>query len=193
MSKNTVFIIDGLPDSGKRTFVKFLRQKLVQVIDISYHDALELVAKKMGWRNIPNDKENYAFLDKLHEVWTGFNNNLIEQVLEQVHSDYSPHTVIIILPKTNADIEELILRLKDNYDVMTVLVYNKRANIDVSLADKIGNYDYDILVNNNKTLEDLKKESNMFIARYVKSFIRLSGSPIRKAGQSKKLTNKKKK
>ena len=190
---NTVFIVDGLQGSGKRTFVQMLKEKLVHVVSVSYEDALRAVAEKMGWRNIPNDKENYAFLGKIHTLWTGFNDKLTDQILERLDADYSKHIVLIIIPKTKSDMEELVRRLEGKCELMSVLVYNKRANTSVSLRDSLVDFDYDILINNNKTLADFKKEVNMFIARYVKSFIRVGDSPIQRSAQSKRITKKNKK
>jgi len=189
---NTIFIVDGLQGSGKKSFISKVREKLLNVYIISYHNNLETIARKMGWRNKPDDLENYIFLRKIHHLWVSFNNELYNSVIKDIEELNSPHITIFILPKTGKDIDKLVEGLKE-HNVKTVLIYNKKVAEVYKDINHINNYNYDIIINNNGSLSDLKKEADIFIGRYVKHFLRMKPSaliPKRPVKSTKRKTKK---
>lgn len=162
-----VVIINGSGGSGKDTIVELFRTYVFNdyiVGNMSTIDKVKSIARTMGWKD-EKDEEGRQFLADLKKAWTDYNNGANEEVLQNIINwEYdeqllNKEVILFIHCREPEAIGWFVDQLKNrNIDVCTVIV--KRENIIefFNEADKsVDNYNYDITILNNNTLEELEK------------------------------------
>jgi len=173
--KERIFIVEGALGSGRKTFIGNITKRLIHTTTIDYDMLLKTPAEKMGWRNIPNNAENYKFLAQIHELWTSFNDKLLLNVISTIEEwSENKDRLIFVIPKFQSDIDKLIISLP-KYQIIRLFVYRKEVSNEFNILTDLNS---DIIINNNGTLNDLVREADMFIGKYAKSFIRLDTRPV---------------
>ncbi len=168
-----VFVINGAPGSGKDTFCEYCENILHPYVKIiSTVDYVKKVASFCGWNGM-KDFKNRKFLSDLKNLLTewddipwkkvkkGMDNFCLE--LEQFGLD-SEKAVLFIHTREPAEIE----RYKKEYNAQTILIRRDEAEQKTfsNHADNdILNYNYDIKINNNNSLEHLKIAAKIFCER----------------------------
>ena len=162
-----IFVINGSGGVGKDTFVQFVsefycRLTNKQVINYSSVDEIKKIAKDIGWTGSKTERDRKFLCD-----------------LKLIVSEYNDLPFAAMRGKVDAfkhirEPEE-IKRAVQEFNAITILV--KRDNIPhitSNLADdRVFNYDYDIVIDNNSTEADLKEVANIFVTDVLQNKIRI--------------------
>lgn len=162
-----VVIINGSGGSGKDTIVELLRTYFFdkyEIENISTIDKVKDIARQMGW-NCEKDESGRQFLAALKDAWTCYNNGANQTVLDKVlkiniDEFRSPKEAIVFIHCREPEaigwfVEKLVAR---NIDVCTMIVKREGIIKFFNEADKsVDNYNYDVTVLNNGTLEGLNR------------------------------------
>lgn len=163
-----IFIINGSGGVGKDLFVKIVKEILDKqsqlfptVINFSSVDKVKEIAKIIGWNGSKNEKDR-KFLSDLKLLTTDYNDMPFESLKAKVH--YFNHSLAQLLFLHIREPQE-IDRAKQEFNAKTVLV--KRDSVEQiisNMADaNVYNYNYDFVIENNGSIEDLKETARKFL------------------------------
>ena len=177
-----VFLINGKPRSGKDTFIEMCREiaGVHYVQALSFVDAPKEIARKCGW-NGQKDPKSRKFLADLTDLLTEYNDYPFQSTLKDVifYRDYykmydveDRSTVFICARETS-----VIDRFKEefgnyNIEALSILVRNNRTeSVEASNradANVLGDgYVYDIIIDNNGSMNELHDEAVKFCEQYI--------------------------
>lgn len=164
--KKYIFVTNGMARSGKDTFATLMNE-FVPTKKYSSIDYIKEIAKLCGW-NGQKDEKSRKFLSDLKVLTTEYNNLPFHKIQEQIINFYSDNNYNILL----IDIREPkeIKRLCDTYgSVKTILIRrNSVKNITSNMADAgVFDYDYDFVIENNGTIDELKNTIRNFIKENI--------------------------
>ena len=156
MSK--VIVINGMGGSGKSTFVALCHEIDPSVIETSTVDFVKEIALQAGWDGV-KDKIGRRFLSDLKDAMERYHDIPNKKVDEFIKSH--PDNIIFV----NAREPHNVKYYQNKYNARAVIVTNPNAaKIQGNHADEnIGNYDYDVVINNSGSLEDLRKTAKWFL------------------------------
>ena len=172
-----IFVINGSGGVGKDTFVQFVsefycRLTNKQVINYSSVDEIKKIAKDIGWTGSKTERDR-KFLCDLKLIVSEYN-DLPFAAMRGKFDAFKSSTDEDILFLHIREPEE-IKRAVQEFNAITILV--KRDNIPhitSNLADdRVFNYDYDIVIDNNSTEADLKEVANIFVTDVLQNKIRI--------------------
>ena len=161
-----IFIINGSGGVGKDTFCEkcghYTKVKVISSIDL-----VKEYASKMGWTGskTPRDRK---FLSDLKDLLTEYNDYPFKDIYQKVllfkDSDVDDNEILFIHIREPEEIE----RAKNEFGAHTVLVVNDNVlGIYSNHADgRVLEYDYDDVIDNSGTLEELEREAERFVERW---------------------------
>lgn len=156
-----LIIVNGKPTAGKDTFVEYLDEILFSkrkqnVSNISSIDVVKHVATILGWDGEKTD-EARDFLSNIKDLSTKFNDFPFTNIVNLI--DHSSLPIIACHIREPEEIEKLYNHYKESIHVHAIRLFVDR-NVEVTStnhADKLVNEsEYDMYIDNNKTLEDYK-------------------------------------
>jgi hypothetical protein len=165
-----VVVINGMPRAGKDQFVLFCQKHITWCKNISTVDFVKQVANFCGWDGTKTP-ENRAFLSDLKDLLTKWNDIPFKKVKheaerynsEAVAYDFDTDEVLVFV---HCREPEEITKFVKEMNAVTLLIRcdaienNEQSNH----ADaEVFNYDYDYIVENNGTLEDLEESAITFL------------------------------
>lgn len=171
MSNLKVLAINGAPGSGKTTFENMIEKHMhPYYCSRSTIDRVKEIAEECGWDGTKT-LENRKFLSNLKDLLTNYNDGPMKDIkwhLELFEDDLRLHGVDNHPHIFCSDVREPagLQRFKDELGAITVLIRRTAAeNAETSNhADaNVLNFDYDYIINNDGTLEDLAGAVNVFI------------------------------
>ena len=166
-----LIIVNGMPTSGKSTFVEFCINKLGRWgREISTVDFVKDIAKQAGWNGEKNLK-NRKFLSDLKDLLTEWGDVPYKKI-EEAYNDFNfelnqygveGHRAFLFV---HCREPEEIQKFKDKLNAKTVLI--RRAAVEnkeqSNHADsEVFNFDYDITIENNGNLKELRSKAEGFI------------------------------
>lgn len=162
-----VVIINGSGGSGKDTVVELSRTYFWNnhfPVNLSTIDRVKFIASQMGWDG-EKDERGRQFLADLKNAWTNYNNGANEAVLENIlnwNNDeqiLNKEVICFVHCREPEAIQWFVEKLKvRNINVCTVFVKRQGIVEFFNSADqKVSEYDYDITILNNGTMEELEK------------------------------------
>lgn len=159
-----IFILNGVATSGKNTFVDFCKC-FADVHHYSYVDfARNKIAPLCGYKGEKSDKER-DFLSNLNDILEKYYDLPFKDITEQVESflqldDESKLHILFI----DIRAPHVIRRACQAFDAKSVFVDNNRARLITSnhTDANVKKYKYDIVIDNNGTLADLKTKAEYF-------------------------------
>lgn len=166
-----VVVVNGMPTSGKSTFVEFCLDKLgAWGREISTVDFVKDIATKCGW-NGEKTAKNRRFLSDLKDLLADWNDVPFKKIKEAYDSynfelsQYylSDHKAFLFVHSREP---HEIARFVRELGAMTVLIRRKDVETDKQSnhADKnVFNFDYDVTIYNNGSLRELREQANGFI------------------------------
>lgn len=160
-----VIVINGMPRSGKDTFVSFA-SKYATTTNFSSVDFVKDVARFAGW-NGEKDLKSRLFLSKLKELLTEYDDIPYKKIAEEIYwfKNQPEQELLFIHIREPGE----IARIVRDFGAMTVLV--KRANnqqIVSNDSDKYTeSYNYDFVLNNDSDLDALDAKARGFV-NYLK-------------------------
>lgn len=165
-----VYIINGSGGVGKDTFVDLvsnelndLLKKFHTVINFSSIDKVKEIAKEIGWDGKKTEKDR-KFLSDLKVLTSDYCDmpfkSMESKVYEFIKDDNSYMLFLHIREP------EEISRAAKAFNAKTILVTRDQVkHITSNMADEnVFNYDYDVVIDNSGTLDDLKVKAKGFIA-----------------------------
>lgn len=164
-----VFIINGMAESGKDTFVSFLNE-FIPVKHISIVDKVKDTATKLGWKGEKTEKDR-KFLSDIKLATDSYddrNYKYIEKMVKDFKDGKLGDCEVLCIDMRE---KNQIKRALKDFDAKSVLVYRPSAkHITSNIADaNVFNMQYDIIVHNKGTLEDLKNVAKLFVDKHIKN------------------------
>lgn len=168
-----IVLVNGAPGVGKTSFEEFCWQSKDEdkneVVILSTITPIKTIAKKIGWDG-EKTPENRKFLSDLKDLLTNYNDYSINWIKNMISIDecYYDEKEFIYLIDTREPKE--IERLKKEWNAKSLLIRRADHNPIISNhADKeVEKAEYDWIIDNDGTIEDLKNKANKFIINLSK-------------------------
>ena len=168
-----IVIINGKGTSGKDTFVNIVNN-YVPTENYSSIDLIRKVATQLGYNGGKTIKDR-KFLSDMKVLATEYNdapnNDIIDKVLKFIYCKQNKNQLLFIHIREPKEIQRLVDFCKEsNIEVSTLLI--KRENLESveygNMADdNVYNYDYDFVINNDGTLDDLLNTAIWYLRRIL--------------------------
>ena len=160
MDKN-IIIINGTGGAGKDTFVGFCSE-ITKVRNVSTVDKVKEAAKILvGW-NGEKDEVSRKLLVDLKQLSIAYNDAPTQYIVQQAEIFKNSEENLMFVHIREA---EEIEKAKKRLNAKTLLITNPRVKLITSNDSdgKVNEYEYDYYIENDGTLEDLKKKAVQFI------------------------------
>ena len=160
-----VYIINGSGFSGKDSFVEFV-SKYIPTMNFSSVDKIKEIARIIGWDGRKTEKDR-KFLSDLKLLCTEYNdmplNSMCEKVKEFLNNNY--YNLLFLHIREPEEIE----RAKKEFNAKTILIKRDSVkHITSNISDaNIYNYNYDVVINNSDTLEELEGKAKCFLDDFL--------------------------
>lgn len=163
-------VINGYPQSGKDAFVDFCKQEKGALCKkVSTVDFIKDIAYKYGWTGEKTPKDR-KFLSDLKNLFTEWNDIPFKETMERIREfhqtlqiyEVSSEGIVFIMSREPAE----IMRFKHELGAISVLIERDavKDNEQSNEADSgVMNCEYDVVVYNNGTLEDLQTQAKLFL------------------------------
>lgn len=155
-----IIVINGMGGVGKDTFVDCCcRNTSKKIINISTIDPIKELAKKAGWTEEKGERDR-KFLSDLKDLMTEYNNLSFKYVSEKIQENLDAD-IIFIHCREPKEIRKIV----EGFGAISLLVENPRiVPITSNHADaEVENYNYDYVINNDKSLINLIRKSAEFL------------------------------
>ena len=160
-----VFIINGSGGVGKDTFIDLVSSIFdYPVLNFSSVDKVKEIATIIGWDGSKTERDR-KFLSDLKLLCTRYNNMPFNSMREKVESFKNSDSKMLFLHIREP---EEIEKAKDFFGAITILVKRDSVKqITSNMADNgVFNYEYDIVIDNDKDIASLVKKADDFIKDY---------------------------
>lgn len=169
-----IFILNGSGGVGKDTFVSFVKAYVTSIkndLAIGHTSSINYVkdvASNIGWRG-EKDEKGRKFLSDIKLALSEYDDSPYERVKRKalyfLDDDRFINGVLFIDIREPEEIE----RAKKEFDAQTILITSDRIEQVVSnMADaRVYDYEYDIIIDNSGTLEDLFDAAIEFSKEYI--------------------------
>lgn len=166
-----VVAVNGAPTSGKTTFETICESMLLKRVRVtSMVKCVKDVAKKCGWIGGKSDKDR-KFLSDLKDLMAEYNDfpfRCIQGELEYFKDELNEYgvaqheAIMFVDAREPADLQ----RLREKMNATCVLVRRESVeNIEHGnhADDEVFNFDYDYVIENNGTINELAESCKQFI------------------------------
>lgn len=161
-----IFVTNGMARSGKDTFAALMNE-FVPTKKYSSIDYIKEIAKLCGWNGQKNEKSR-KFLSDLKVLTSQYNDlpfKMIQKQIDGFNKDEKYNVLLIDIREPKE-----IKKLCNAYcSVKTILIRrNSVKNITSNMADAgVFDYDYDFIVENNGTIDELKNSVKNFVMENI--------------------------
>lgn len=176
-----IIVVNGAPRAGKDTFCEMVQRLMEEKVGpyscriISTVDFVKEVAKFCGWNGQKNPKDR-KFLSDLKDILTQWDDipykdiissyERCKEIWKQLGYD-EEKCLYFIMCREPKEIQKFV----DRIGAKTLIVYRSEVeNIHQSNhADaEVFNFEYDIYIDNQETIEHLKKIAKQFVENFLK-------------------------
>lgn len=164
-----IFIVNGTGGSGKTTFEKMVeniaKQNNYNIKIVSTIDYVKQIAKTIGWDGgkALNDRRFLSDLKDALTRWKDIPYQKIKETLEAFMLEQEVDAVFVDCREP-----EEIKRFVNDYNAITILVQRGSAIIYGNHADdNVNNYQYDIIIDNSRGLDELNQEAQLFVETWI--------------------------
>lgn len=164
-----IFILNRVGTSGKGVFADYIN-KYISTYKYSIVDLSKEAAKVLGWNGGKTEKDR-RFLSDIMDLSTEYNDAPFNDVLSLVtdfknSKDFANHESLIIDMRDPKD----IARAVEMFGAETILIRNPNVRkIESNHADRdVEDYEYDYIIENNGTLEQLDKVAKLFVCDVIR-------------------------
>ena len=166
-----IYIVNGAPGAGKTTFEENMTKitRLRNCYILSTITPIKEIAKTVGW-NGQKDLKSRKFLSDLKDLLTEYNDysfNYISTSLAKIEMDWKEYglTTESVVVFIDCREPEEIKKLCDKLNAKSLLI--RRASAENSATsnhadEKVLNYNYDIIIENNGDLRDFAEKAFEF-------------------------------
>lgn len=158
-----IVILNGCGGVGKDYFAD-LCSKYKKVVKKSTVDEIKIVASLLGWNTtLKDDERSRKFLADLKNLSTNYNDFPFKELLKSIeYFKTDDNELLFLFIREIPEIERM--KSLDNNIVTLLLTNSKVKFITSNEADKnVLNYNYDYVISNEGTKEDLDKKAKEFI------------------------------
>lgn len=158
----SIVVINGSGGVGKDTFVEFCKE-FAKVKNISSVDKVKEAATVLvGW-NGEKDEKSRKLLSDLKELGIEYNDAPFKYITNMVEEFKNSEDELMFIHIREAS---EIQKCKDSFNASALLITNKNvAAISTNHSDKnINEFNYDYHVENDGTLEELRKKAKEFVS-----------------------------
>ena len=158
-----IYITNGAGTSGKDSFSKLLN-KYISTYKYSIVELPKQAAKVLGWDGTSKTAKDRRFLSDIMDLATEYNDSPFRDVVSII-ADFKNNLiedeVLVIDMRDPKDITRAVTM----FEAKTILIRNPRIEkIETNHADaNVENYDYDYIIENNGTLEQLDATTREFV------------------------------
>ena len=169
MNKPLIFIMNGSGGCGKDTFVDLCREYSVYCVrHCSTIEPIKAAAKMLGW-NGQKDEKSRKFLSDLKDLCTITYNTSFNYIAEEIENASDDDIEYIFIDCREPEEIYKIVHSFENVKTIYVDASARIPHITSNHADaNTAQYPYDYYINNNGTLDDLKKLTKEFIQMWDK-------------------------
>lgn len=165
--KKHIFILNGMGGCGKDTFAKLLHWH-IPTFHYSSVAKVKKIATSCGWGGGKSEQDR-KFLSDLKVLTSVYSDLPFQDMSDRVDffNKYDKyHKVMLIDIREPAEIE----RAKNAFGAKTILIKNDRVPFIASnMADAgVYDYEYDIVIENNGTLDEFEETVKKFAEEWVK-------------------------
>lgn len=182
MRKNQIFIINGSGGVGKDAFIEMINliasNQNIRIGNYSSVAKIKDIAKIIGWNGEKSERDR-KFLSDLKLLTTEYNNMPLNDMKRYANNfmnvvDKDDARILFLHIREPEEISKAVEEFKKICKVKTILVKRDAIkHITSNMADEnVYNYDYDIIINNNGTLEDLKEKAKHFLNDFLNNKLR---------------------
>lgn len=157
-----VIITNGSGGCGKDTFFSYINE-IIPSIKYSSIDKVKEIAKIIGWTGGKTEKDR-KFLSDLKLLTSEYNNMPLDD-LKSIVNDFINNKLFGELLVIDIREPDEIAKAVAEFEATTVLIRNPNVKkITSNMADaNVENYEYDYIIENNGTLDDLKRKAHEFV------------------------------
>ena len=173
-----MIVINGVAVSGKDKFVSFFKDIAESELRIKNYSSIDRVKQIaeicFGWDGKKEDKSR-RFLSEMKRIWTDFNDGPYDNITSKIDIDYkwaknkgkdTSKNVYFLHIREPQEISKI--KKHYGFDCVTLLIKKDVEFIPNNDSDKnVEQLDYDYVVDNNKSVKDLKKRAEEFF-KYIK-------------------------
>ena len=161
---NTLFVLNGAGTCGKDTFVDFVREFLtVPCYCISSVTKVKEAALVLGWDGV-KDEKGRKFLSDLKDLSTEACDGPLRYMESCISDDGS---VFFFMIREPVEIAKFVSRHPNSKTIHMTRPNNEVVNYNNHADNNAHNYDYDIEIANDGTLDDLKEKARIFVKGYL--------------------------
>lgn len=173
MNKNIkdkmIIIINGKGGVGKDTLIEGVKGEHTY-INVSSIEPIKHLAKLGGWKG-QKTKKDRLFLSDLKRIFYNYNKLSLVYLLKKTVQFFCSelHEILFVHIREPEQIKEYKEIITTKYpEVRNYTILIKKQEIDYHdlgnpSDDEVGNYNYDYIFNNNKTIDKSKQEFLLFI------------------------------
>ena len=156
-----IFIINGSGGVGKDTFISKVSEHTTQaVMNYSSIDKVKEIARMIGWDGQKTERDR-KMLSDLKQLCIAYNDMPFKSMQEKVDEFHASDALALFLHIREP---EEIEKAKKAFGAKTILVKRDSvARITTNISDgNVNNYDYDIVFDNDCTLDELSEKAKIF-------------------------------
>lgn len=173
-----VFILNGVGTVGKGKFVEFV-SKYIPTYKYSIADLPKEAATVLGWNGGKAEKDR-KFLSDIVDLATEYNDAPFQDVVSIV-TDFKSNKIETNVLFIDMRDPKDIARSVETFGAETILIRNPNVmKIESNHADRdVENYDYDYIIKNDGTLEQLENVAEFFAREIIcRNSVREDDKPI---------------
>lgn len=168
-----IFVINGSGGVGKDTFVELvsveLNDKLKRfhtVVNFSSVDKVKEIAREIGWDGKKSEKDR-KFLSNLKSLTSDYCDMPFQSMKNKIKEFVGSNEGQVLFLHIREP--EEIKRVADEFGAKSILIVRDSVTHIISnVSDKnVFDYDYDFVIENNGTIEDLQEKVKQFINKTV--------------------------
>lgn len=168
--KKKIFVINGSGGVGKDTFVELVSLEVNDIFkrfhtvwNYSSVDRVKEIAREIGWNGEKTEKDRKLLSDL--KLMTSKYCDMPFGSLKNKVTEFQSDTKAVFLFLHIREPEEIKRAAKEFSAKSILVVRNQIPHIKSNMADRnVFNYDYDMVVDNNGTIEELRKMAKEFVA-----------------------------
>lgn len=168
-----IFIINGSGGVGKDTFVELVSVELNDLLkrfhtveNFSSVDKVKEIAREIGWNGKKSEKDR-KFLSDLKILTSEYCDMPFDSMKRKV-SEFIKDEESILLFLHIREPEEITRAVKEFSAKTILIVRNSVKHITSNMADgNVFNYNYDFVINNSGTKEELNGKAKEFIQEVI--------------------------